>query len=485
MNKLENTGAFATEDCAQLQMLLEFEFAEDRSLDEKENAFLTKHLDECGECRLMVDALNEFELIPEVPSKLSLSIVDEYFLRRKKRLKKSILVPTAIAAAAALFLFIFSPTISNNKIVNTETLTFTVASGSLFNESDEISRDEKVEQGQMVRAATSTILSETESLVSIGLSQGTVGSFNSTHRSDIRLHLLNGTVTAEIQPGKNVGFTVNTNVAEVTVTGTVFSVTATSDDIQIKVARGSVEVKSTTAKPRMPIKVEAGRQFSYRRNVFTKLDDASLHSMMLQIGSESMLDAETIQTPTPNERIAPSPSVEPVLPKETPSKDVALYPKNRPSHRKAATETASLATETNIPESIPHASANDLIRAARECRKQRNWNCAASSYGEVIRKFPMQPEATTVLVPLAEIELDHLRRPGVALSYYQSYNRNRPNGPLAQEALYGVCKSLRALGHIARETKALNAFLTKYPSSIYSPNAKSRMDTIHSINSEK
>ena len=81
-------------------------------------------------------------------------------------------------------------------------------------------------------------------------------------------------------------------------------------------------------------------------------------------------------------------------------------------------------------------------------------------------------------MPLAQIELDHLGSPGTALTDYRHYLAAAPDGPLAEDAMYGVCTALKRLGRTADESRALAEFLRRFPQSLQAPAAKIRLNEL-------
>ena len=124
------------------------------------------------------------------------------------------------------------------------------------------------------------------------------------------------------------------------------------------------------------------------------------------------------------------------------------------------------------------AGLDDLIRAARACRATRDWQCAVDAYRQVIELYPGRPEAQTVLVPWAQIELDHLAMPEAALSRFRAYGQGAQAGPLAQEALYGECRALERLGRVEEAIRAAERFVDRYPTSVYAPRVESMLKTL-------
>ena len=109
-------------------------------------------------------------------------------------------------------------------------------------------------------------------------------------------------------------------------------------------------------------------------------------------------------------------------------------------------------------------SAGQLIKIARRLMKQGRWSKAAFAYREVRQAYPNSPEARTVLVPLGQIELDHLAHPTAARGLFELYLKGG-DGPLAQEASHELIRALRRLGHRQREREEIERFLSRYPDS--------------------
>lgn len=127
-------------------------------------------------------------------------------------------------------------------------------------------------------------------------------------------------------------------------------------------------------------------------------------------------------------------------------------------------------------------SIRELMRTAREQKANGDWPGAASSYQELIRRFPNSDEARTSMVSLAQMQLTHLGNPNGALVQFSRY-LSRP-GPLTQEALYGKAEAFRAMGNIANERQTLEQFLRKYPKGLYAVSVSKRLRQLRSSPSE-
>jgi tetratricopeptide (TPR) repeat protein len=82
------------------------------------------------------------------------------------------------------------------------------------------------------------------------------------------------------------------------------------------------------------------------------------------------------------------------------------------------------------------------------------------------------------LVAAAAIALQHLDKPGRALSLYQSALTLTPHGHLDEQALYGLADCYRALENPAAELKALQRLMTEHPTGLLTESAKRRVATL-------
>src|SRR5581483_7156068 len=83
---------------------------------------------------------------------------------------------------------------------------------------------------------------------------------------------------------------------------------------------------------------------------------------------------------------------------------------------------------------------------------------------QLIDPFPAAPEAHTVLVSLAKLELDRLGQPAAALQHLDAYLAH--GGPLALEAKLAKVKAYRLLGRSTDEAAAIDDVLASHPSGL-------------------
>jgi len=137
----------------------------------------------------------------------------------------------------------------------------------------------------------------------------------------------------------------------------------------------------------------------------------------------------------------------------------------------ARAETAAIAA----PRSALGPTAAELLAEAQALRAARDWQGAAAAYGAIVDSHGGSTEARSAAISAATIRLDHLGDPRGALRMFDGYLARHGAGALAQEAAWGRCRALRALGREAEELRALEAFVAAYPGALEADRARSRL----------
>ncbi len=117
----------------------------------------------------------------------------------------------------------------------------------------------------------------------------------------------------------------------------------------------------------------------------------------------------------------------------------------------------------------------DWLEEANRLRAQKRWQAADESYARVWLSSPHSDAAYVARVASAGVRLDHLHDPRAALARYKSALKVAPNGPLSEEARYGISEAYRSLGEAQAELRALRDFLTRHPNAGLTNKAKQRM----------
>jgi hypothetical protein len=120
-------------------------------------------------------------------------------------------------------------------------------------------------------------------------------------------------------------------------------------------------------------------------------------------------------------------------------------------------------------------TAEELLRRAQEHRLRGEWTLAAEALMALIRRYPEREEASSSLVSLSLVELDHLGRPSDALGHLDRYLVASGHGALAQEAAFARIRALRGLGRRAAERDAISEFLARFPKAIQASGLEERL----------
>jgi hypothetical protein len=131
--------------------------------------------------------------------------------------------------------------------------------------------------------------------------------------------------------------------------------------------------------------------------------------------------------------------------------------------KKAAPRKVEAALAVQAPAAaLP--SAGDVLAQARQLMRAERFAEAARQYETLSRSYTESPEARTVLVSLAEVQLDRLGQPRQALDNLERY-LSGGSGSLVEEARRVRIRALQALGEREREKSAISEFLQAHPRS--------------------
>lgn len=278
----------------------------------------------------------------------------------------------------------------------------------------------------------------------------------------VSVRLDRGRAAFRLRPGAARGLTVVTPLCDVVVTGTVFSVSVEPDEVSVGVVRGKVLIRRRDGGSSS---VGAGERLSVRGGALNVLDTKEAEEILslldISAPAPAPAPARVADTETSGDEGAPAVGAGPRAAKGEPGK---------PSR----TGTGASAGEPVGPAAVA-ATPSELIREARERVRARDWRGAAELYRRIVREFPGRPEAVTVRVSLAGIELDHLGDPASALADYRGYLRGARDGALAEDALWGTGVAHARLGQFSEEKRVLEEFVRRFPQSTRSGAAQDRL----------
>ena len=464
------------EECEDYFALLEQQLLE----EDNEDSLIQQsdpHLNTCEECALFNEAISILSEEPPISDEIAKRAVETHFNRQKnRRIKRFGWIGLAAAAAFAGFVIVTTTTEpkpikpdSVAKELVAKPLYLTLVSGSADIDGATAHKNATIGEGQRLKAKNEQVLTSLGDLFTMGLEPGTLINFDELSQNRMILDIERGSIAARLQPGAKTTLSVNAKAVEVTVTGTIFGVEFDREVVNVSVVRGSVKVSSAQW-GEASYDVPAGWSFSSSDQSVHQLKDENRSDLLslLHLAKQNKVE-HLIASEEPEGEEAIEDTMETSL---TNTKNISKHHafKSKPRVISATAPRKIDGANEQHPQTL-----QELIQVARECRKQRKWKCAESAYEKVTQLYPTHREAKTVLLSLAEIRLDYLNQPQKALSAYELYLFTTPEGPLAQEALYGKIKSLSALGKKGGEENALRVFLKKYPTSVHAPNARNRL----------
>lgn len=134
------------------------------------------------------------------------------------------------------------------------------------------------------------------------------------------------------------------------------------------------------------------------------------------------------------------------------------------------------AAERSAPaKARPASDPGQLIDEAHALRGAGNYRAAARIYRRLLREHGDTSLARTAQVTLGQLSLGPLGDPRGALSAFDAYLRDAPQGALAEEALHGRVEALHRLGRATQAAQAGAEFLRRFPRSRYAQDVRQRL----------
>lgn len=434
----------SAEDCPKATVLLEDRLSE-HSLEKDDERFLAQHLSNCDRCAAFEKITNGMlkfsAAIPPNDVKQGLSRVQAKREHAKRKNSKIVFASVALAAvlvgAIAVKILFFSTADTTSNRVSPAT-----------------------NQYAMCTPSPSVTVAPGIEMVHCG---PTAPEYTTRSAQLTEIRMTRGVIAVSVSPGAmptKPKLRIQTPHGDVVVKGTIFSVHIESNRTVVDVLRGAVELQSVHNRAKQFVKTEQqgilpdlavhNSKMRFTANLFAPLqrtnDGAPPHSLKTE--AASLLDAADEMTNSNNGEVSD----------DAPAQDDTLPQKNKSDNPRA------------------HLSLDQYTQQARLCLIDHNWKCAAKNYRLVIEMFPQNPIATTLLVSLAQLELNHLNAPKKALLHFRRYlHKSSGHGPLAPEALYGVAVANQKLGDTKEEVRTLQLFVRTFPNSPYSKQANKRL----------
>jgi hypothetical protein len=424
--------------CLEIAPLLEKRVAEE-PLHEEEQRQIDRHLHECEACRefetltsslpIFAQTITEEEILSAVNN-----AANQYFVYKRKQKMLAVALAMGAAAACCAFLFLSKPAEKVETPLAVEV---------------ECKLNEPFAPTRGVRMTfcgpnASDVTVDPQGEVLLLLTRGAVGCIVDKNRPD------KGDVR------------VVTKYGEVRVTGTIFTVRVERDDVRVEVFRGSVEVRPASKRDAV-FKVREGQGATIATEKIFALNHQTVDPL-----TQNLLSVASSMRPYDEQS-----SGETQIEGSTKGSGKALTDAGVDRIELFQQgEGEGLSSKPLTP------SADSLIQSAHVCLIERDWECAASRYLQVLKDYGNRSESVSALIGLARIELHYLHKPKQALFHFSTYEKRYPSGPLIEEALLGIAESLRQLGRKEKERASLRTFIARFPNSASIEKAKSRLKEI-------
>jgi hypothetical protein len=268
-----------------------------------------------------------------------------------------------------------------------------------------------------------------------------------TEGAENRLDLQQGAIFVEYIRQGDESLTVYTDTFDVRVVGTVFFVSAESEESEVGVLAGTVEV--ALAGQETAVRVQGGEQFDTTTGT-TTLNPETREQLMQRVDPiehETRLQQATaaLQYPAvpngtapqrPADQISalPAPGVERNLPR-----DNARPPSAREEDAASIRPEPPVAAEA--PDANPRTTAAHLVAAGRSAERNGEWRAAAESYEQALRVMPRSAtDAATVRLDLARIYLRRLQSPESGMHQLRTFLQTWPQDPAAASVREELCR---------------------------------------------
>ncbi|MFT3711165.1 MAG: tetratricopeptide repeat protein [Archangium sp.] len=285
------------------------------------------------------------------------------------------------------------------------------------------------------------------------------------------------------------------------------AVTGSADDLDDLVARAlSGAAQTESGPPRRsrrvaPLLAAAIALFGVASLAAVAQFTGVLPHLVERITSSGDRTPQPQKTPAPSQQLAPKPEVAPTpepIPEPTPEPEViAPVPTPAPVAAVSTKKSVPSAARTAVPApappepvvatpapaevtpEIPVVAEPDALtlfsRAHRE-RVQGETAAAIRDFRAVIARYPNAREASLANAELGRLLLER----GEATSALEAFDAYLASSDvvLREDVLAGRATALEKLGRTAAERSAWEALLRDYPSGVYAPRARTRLESL-------
>jgi hypothetical protein len=320
-------------------------------------------------------------------------------------------------------------------------------------------------QGAIVEALSGPVCVAVESRIHTCLASGATIRLSAVGVPERRVELLAGRVATALYPlPRGERFSVMAGGVWCTAVGTAFTVElGPGGKVQTIVHEGKVAVGSErggSVVSAHKIGLSHGEDLTVEQLVDHQMTETPEWAALASVAQRSIEAQQDVTAPS-------AAVMEPAKVEEATPKSAAAQPR-------VSSAPALVHVPLVTKESMPQAA--DLLALARQSLRDQRWSDAAGAYEKLIHAYPSSPEARTVVVPLAKLEIDRLGQPARALPLLEPYIAS--GGTLAVEARSAQIRAYQALGRSADELHAIDGFLAAHPSSLEAGKMRARADEL-------
>jgi hypothetical protein len=292
---------------------------------------------------------------------------------------------------------------------------------------------------------------------------GTRGQIRSVDNTGARMGVDRGTASFHIKRNTGRRWLVDAGPFEVTVTGTVFTVSwdPMDEQFELKLKHGSVVVRGPVSAGEIALRTG--------QKLVVNLTKAESVISEMQPGADAPAVAPT----------APAPAPEPTALGGKPAMPKAAAPKLSSDHRwsdeLARGHWDSILTEAKaagIESVLAKASSEDLFALADAARYRRQPDLAHAALTAEQRRFPGSPRALDAIFLLGRVEELRDHRTAQAISRYDEYLGRAPSGPFVGEALGRKMTLTERVEGPSRARPVAEEYLRRFPKGNYAGAAR-------------
>jgi hypothetical protein len=359
-------------------------------------------------------------------------------------------VGSAAAAAAAVAFMARTPRVQEQSIAGISVVEYVASSVQVGGQT--VQQGTHVAVGGEVTALGGPVCVAVEPRIHACLAEGAKMRLSAVGAGKRRIDLVAGRVAVALDPlpvGERLS--VVANGVWSTAVGTAFTVELLADGrVQTVVHEGKVAVGAEGSND-----IVAGHKIGLAVGPAVRIEPPVPHATTETPDwiALSKVASRNIEGPTAELAALP-------VPEASVAKEEPVAPSMHGMHLAKGTSRPMPAAVDEAAPEAPAATTASLLAAARQALRDQRWGDAAANYRQLVQSFPSTPEAHTVLVSLAKVELQRLGQPAVALRDLDAYLAS--GGPLALEARIEKARAFRALGRTSDEAAAIDEVLAAH-----------------------